>query len=173
MARFPALNLRSPWVTNHSLPVCTGLDAPSGRCGCTDLHSVWGAQQQETSHFLVPSPLLPVWGDMEDRWLCLLGHPGIQVPMLLDPHSQGPPVLKGMGYSYLLLLGFWVKGARSWPAYRTVFSQMPQRAVVLHPFTDMAPQFGVSFSSCTPPLIVTPGILRLHCPSWDFAQFPY
>ena len=49
-------------VTNHSLLVHTSLDAPGDRHRCTDLKGLWDVQQQENSHFPVPSPLLPVRG---------------------------------------------------------------------------------------------------------------
>ena len=112
VARFPALESSSPRVTNRSLPVHTGLDAPGGRRRCTDLHSLRGAQRQESSRCPVPSPLPPVPGGTQDRRLCLLGRPGIRGPVPLDPRSRGPPLPKGTEDSHLHPLpGSRVKGA--------------------------------------------------------------
>ena len=88
-------------VTNHSLLVHTSLDAPEGRCRFTELHSLQGTQQQESSCFPVPSPLLPVLRETQDCLLCPFGRPGIWGSVPLDPHSCGLPVLKVIGYSHL------------------------------------------------------------------------
>ena len=47
-------------ITNHSLPVCTGLDAPKGQA---QVHSLQVAQQKESSRCPVPSLLPPVPGE--------------------------------------------------------------------------------------------------------------
>ena len=168
VARFPALESSSLQVTNRSLPVHTGLDGPGGRPGCTDLHSLQSTQRQERSHCPVPSPLPPVPGGTEDRWLCLLGLPGIQGPAPLDLRSWGPPLPKGTGHSHLLsVLG---SGVRATPelAYLT----NAPRSVGLQPFTDIGPRFAGCFPAGIPSLIVSLGILGLHCPSCGFALFP-
>ena len=84
----------SPQVLNHSLPIHTGLDAPEGRHRCTDLHSLQGTQQQESSHFPVPSLLLPVPKGTEDSRLYLPQSLWIQGPVPLDSCSRGLPVSK-------------------------------------------------------------------------------
>ena len=103
VARFPALESSCLRVTNHSLPVFTGLDAPGARHGCTDLHSLWGTQRQESFRFHVPSPLPPVPGGTEDCRLGLFGRPGIRGSVLLDC-SWELPLPKGTGHSHLHLL---------------------------------------------------------------------
>ena len=102
-ARFLALESSSPQITNCNLPVHTGLDAPGGRHVCTDLHSLQGAQRQESSHCPVPSPLPPVPRGTKDRQLCPLGRSVIWGPLPLDLHFWGPPLLKGMEYCHLPL----------------------------------------------------------------------
>ena len=111
-ARFPALESSSLQVTNCSLQVHNGLDAPGGRCGCTDLHNLPGSQQQESSFFSMPSLLSLVSEGMEDLRLCPLWRPRIQDPVLLDPHSRGLPLPKRTVDScFHALPGSRVKGA--------------------------------------------------------------
>ena len=102
-ARFPALDSSSLRVSNRSLPVHTGVDAPLGRCGCTDLHSLRGTQGQESSHGPVPSLLRLQQGECRVTDLVPLGLAGIRGPLPLDPCSQGPRLLKVTGYSLLFL----------------------------------------------------------------------
>ena len=67
-ARFPALESISLRITNQSLPVHAGLNAYVGRSRCTDLHSLWGTQQQESSCFLVTSPKYEIFAYSIQKW---------------------------------------------------------------------------------------------------------
>ena len=70
VAIFPALESSSPQVTNYSLPVHTGLDAPEGRCRCTDLHSLWGCPV--AGEFSLYCALPPSAYPMRNVWLLVL-----------------------------------------------------------------------------------------------------
>ena len=135
VARFPVLELSSWTVTNHSLPVCTGLDAPGGRHSCTDLHSLWGTQQQESSHVPVPSPLPFVPMGMQDCQLCLLGHLGIWgsvhwIHALGDHLSQRE---WDTARTHLV-------PSRTSPPNRLASLKCPRGLVALQPFTNIGPQ---------------------------------
>ena len=126
-------------VTNCSLLVLTGLDAPGGSCRCPDLHNLW--ELPAAGEFSL-SCALPTYACPRGNGglpAFLLGHPGIQGPVPLDLCSQGCLSLREAVHA--------------------------PEGCVLQPFTDIRPWFVLSFSLRAPLLIVTPGILRLHCPS--------
>ena len=90
----------------------------------------------------------------------LLGYLGYPGSCAAGPVLPGLPLLQRIGLSHLSLE----------PGHLpTGLSQMHRRASVLQPYTDIALWFVVSFPLGAPTLLVIPGILRLHFPSWDFA----
>ena len=75
----PRVSSRSNYL---SLPVHTGLDAPGWR-GCSVLHTLQGAQQQESPRCPGTSPLLPVPGGVQDpSYVCSV--PWDPGPVLLE-----------------------------------------------------------------------------------------
>ena len=121
-----------------------------------------GAQWQESSHFTVLSPLPLIPGGMYDCWFYPLGCLGIQGTVPLDLVSRGPPLLKGMGHSYLC----WESAClTNWLLQNTL------EGLALQAVTNIRLLFVVCFPLVAGPLLVTPGIFRLHCPSCDSAQF--
>ena len=166
MVRFPGLELSSSSVTNRSFPVCTGLDASGAWCRYTDLYSLRGTQQQESSHFPVPSPLPPVPRGMKDSQLCALWCPRIQGPVPQDLQFWGLPLSKGTEDNHLHLLpGSKVKVALELAVVTVGFFPNALEGCGIQPFPEIRPRFAVSLPLGAPPLIVTLGILVLHCPS--------
>ena len=71
-AKSSAPELRAPLKYGTAVSQATLLTCSWGRCRCTDLHRLQGAQWRESSHYPVPS-----WGPLllkgtEDSCLCLL-----------------------------------------------------------------------------------------------------
>ena len=142
MATSSALELSSLRVTNCSFLVHTGLDAPGGAWHrCTDLHSL-ETHWQESSRCPVPSLLLLVPGECRIPGFVCLGTLRSRALFCWNRAPGGHLSQREWGTA---------TSAQSRSTSLTGFSQMPQRAAMLLPFTHIGLWLVVSFSPGAPP----------------------
>ena len=168
MARFPALDSSSPQVTNHSLSVCTGSDAPGGRCRCTDLHSCQMPNGRRVLTFLCPLCFCLSQEEQRIAGFVPFGALGSRPQCCCWTHTPGDHLSRREQRTARLhlLLGSRVKGALGLACVTVRHLPNALEGCAHQPFTEMDCG-AVSFVPGAPSLIMSPGILMLHCPSCD------